>query len=90
MSAGLSFTNQRGFSDDSWFNMIIIIKTCANHLWTCIPEMKYYLFIRLLTFIVYKTQRIWKKYHGMCGRNESGVSPGIHESFLLTNSLARD
>jgi peptidoglycan/LPS O-acetylase OafA/YrhL len=58
MSAGLSFTNQRGFSDDSWFNMIIIIKTGANHLWTCIPEMKYYLFIRLLTFIVYKTQKL--------------------------------
>jgi peptidoglycan/LPS O-acetylase OafA/YrhL len=57
MSAGFSFSNQRGFLYDSWFNMISLTKTGANHLWTCIPEMKYYLFIPLFTFTVYKTQK---------------------------------
>jgi peptidoglycan/LPS O-acetylase OafA/YrhL len=58
MSTGLSFANQRGFSYDSWYNMISLTKTGRNHLWTCIPEMKYYLFIPLLTFFVYKTQKM--------------------------------
>ena len=58
LSNDLLFSKKGGFTYDSWFNMISLKNTGRNHLWTCIPEMKYYLFIPFLTLIVYKTQKV--------------------------------
>ena len=58
LSNDLLFSKKGGFTYDSWFNMISLKNTGRNHLWTCIPEMKYYLFIPFLTLIFYKTQKI--------------------------------
>ena len=58
----LVFTKTYGYSYASWYNLVTLKQTGANHLWTVPPEVKYYLFIPIFTFITYKIQRyffIW-------------------------------
>ena len=59
ISARLVFSKTYGYSYASWYNLITLKKTGANHLWTVLPEVKYYLFIPIFTFITYKLQKLF-------------------------------
>ena len=41
ISARLVFSKTYGYSYASWYNLITLKKTGANHLWTVLPEVKY-------------------------------------------------
>ena len=56
-SCQLVFTKPYDYSYASWYNLVTLKETGRNHLWTVPPEVKYYLFIPIFTFITYKIQR---------------------------------
>jgi peptidoglycan/LPS O-acetylase OafA/YrhL len=59
LSMGLIFSKRYSYSYASWYDLVTLKKTGANHLWTVLPEVKYYLFIPIFTFITYKLQKFF-------------------------------
>ncbi len=43
----------------TWYNMVTLKYTGTNHLWTIPPEVKYYLFIPIFSFVAYKLRRFF-------------------------------
>jgi hypothetical protein len=46
-----------GITYESWFDLILLNKAGKNHLWTIIPEIRYYIIITIFTFLTYKMQK---------------------------------
>jgi peptidoglycan/LPS O-acetylase OafA/YrhL len=46
-----------GITYESWFDLILLKKAGKNHLWTIIPEIRYYIIIPIFTFLTFKMQK---------------------------------
>ena len=62
VSMNLTISTKYGYKYESWYNLVKLNKIGSNHLWTILPECKYYLFIPIFTIITFKLKKfnfIW-------------------------------
>ena len=57
VSMSLTISVKYGYKYESWYNLVTLKKIGSNHLWTILPEIKYYLFIPIFTMIASKLQK---------------------------------
>jgi peptidoglycan/LPS O-acetylase OafA/YrhL len=55
----LSYATRFGNKFQPWYDLVTLKSAGWNHLWTVIPEIRYYGFIPIFTFITYKFQRFF-------------------------------
>ena len=55
----LSYATRYGNKFQPWYDLVTLKKAGWNHLWTVIPEIRYYGFIPIFTFLTYKLQKFF-------------------------------
>ena len=59
VSMELTISTKYGYTYSSFYSLVTLQKSGANHIWTVLPEIKYYFFIPIFTFITFKFQKFF-------------------------------